>query len=177
MNILIAFASTEGHTHKIAHHIDTLLQEKNHSSTIYDCGGLNQKPDLNSFDGIIVAGSVHQETHQPLLVSFVKENLETLNSSPSAFVSVSLSISLKNGKAEAKKYVTDFVKETGWQPQHMHMAAGAIRFLEYDFFKSFTIEHMVLKGNKMPDKSAGNPEYTDWDALDTFVETFLEIAT
>ena len=176
MNILIAFGSTEGHTSKIAHHINALVQAKGHSSMIYDCGSMEQKSDLSSYDGIIVAGSVHQEVHQPSVVNFVKENLTALKSNPTAFVSVSLQASLENGKVEAERYVDKFLKETNWQPQNTHMAAGAIRFLEYDFFKRFTIEHMVLKGKEMPDKSAGNPEYTDWDALDAFVEAFLESA-
>ena len=176
MNILIAFGSTEGHTRKIAHHVNTLIQDNGHSSELYECGSLDEKPDIGSFDAIVVAGSVHQQVHQQSLVDFVKENLSSLKSKPSGFVSVSLSISLEDGQAEAEEYVADFIKETGWQPAHVHMAGGAIRSLEYDYFKRFTVEHIVLKGNKMPEESAGNPEFTDWDALDSFVLELVESA-
>ena len=174
MNILMAFGSTEGHTRKIAHRINNLLQENGHASTLMDCASADPRPDLKKFDAIILAGSVHQEMHQPLLVEFVKKNLSELVKMPSAFISVSLSASIESGLAEAEKYVDEFIKETGWQPQTTHLAGGAIRFLEYDFFKRFTIEHIVLKGEKLPDPALGNPEYTDWEALDEFVETFLE---
>ncbi|MGI9350931.1 MAG: flavodoxin domain-containing protein [Rhizobiaceae bacterium] len=173
MKILIAFGSTEGHTRKIAHHINTFNQENSHSSEIIECGSADKKPDVASFDAIIVAGSVHQQVHQQSVVDFVKENLSVLKSKPSGFISVSLSVSLEEGQEEAKEYVKDFAKETGWQPEHVHMAGGAIRSLEYDYFKRFTVEHIVLKGNKMPEKSAGNPEFTDWDALDRFVIELL----
>ena len=173
MNILIAFGSTEGQTRKIVHHINTSLEGSQHSFTMFDCAGSEPELDINSFDAFIVAGSVHQEAHQPYLVDFVKDNLAVLDAKPGAFISVSLSISLPDGRGEAEKYVDEFVKETGWEPQEIHLAAGAIRFLEYDFFKRFTVEHMVLQGKKMPDKSSGNPEYTNWNALDKFVETFI----
>ena len=174
MNILIAFGSTEGQTRKIAHHINAALEVKGHAPAMLECGGPKQDMDMQSFDAFIVAGSVHQEAHQPYLVDFVKENLSILKSKPACFISVSLTVSLKGGRKEAERYVADFVKATNWKPQETHLAAGAIRFLEYDFFKRFTVEHMVLQGKKMPDKSAGNPEYTDWDALDEFVENFLK---
>lgn len=177
MNILIAYGSTEGHTRKIANHINSLVGENGHSSVVYDCGGFDPKPEINEFDAIIVAGSVHQELHQPHVAEFVRENLSVLNSKPAAFISVSLSISFPEGKPEAEKYISGFIEESGWQPQHVHMAAGAIRFLEYDYFKRLTIEHIVLQGNKMPDKQAGNPEYTDWNALDAFVEEFVNAAS
>lgn len=176
MDILIAFGSTEGHTRKIAHHINTTVQKDGHSCTLHDCGTPDTAPDPMEFDAIIVAGSVHQERHQTGVVDYVKTNLFALDAKPSTFISVSLSASLEDGKAEAQKYVDQFIEDTGWKPRDSHLAAGAIRFLEYDFFKRFTIQYMVLKGGNMPDQSAGNPEYTDWNALDAHVNALLERA-
>ena len=169
MKILIAYGSTEGHTRKIAHHINTMLSDSGHDAELFGCDSVGPRPQLDNYDFVLIAGSVHQEAHQRTVEEFVRENLEYLNSMPSAFVSVSLSASLKEGKADAEKYVSNFLRKTSWRPFKTHMAAGAIRFLEYDFFKQFTVEYMVLKGKKMPDKQAGNPEYTDWNALEVFV--------
>ena len=175
MKILIAFGSTEGHTREIVQRMKALIREKGHEVSAYDCGSRDEMPDLGKFDAFFVAGSVHQRTHQPFVSAFVKDNLSALSVKPSAFISVSLSIALEGGRSEAESYVTDFLADTGWKPTETHMAAGAIRFLEYDFFKRFTIEHIVLGGKKaMPDKSAGNPEYTDWDALSAFVSNFVD---
>ena len=177
MKILIAYATTEGHTRKIAHHITTFLKERGHDAQDYDCGTPEEGPDVGSFDAFVLAGSIHQEKHQPYLVDYAKDNLDALQNKPSALVSVSLSASMQDGEAAAKKYVEEFTQETGWEPQKVHLAGGAIRFVEYDFYKQFTIKYMVLKGKEMPDSSVGNPEYTDWGALDDFLEDFLESLT
>jgi len=176
MNVLVAFASTEGQTQKIAHHIDAQLEAQGHTCTLDDCETSSATPDLGAFDAVIVAGSVHQQRHQRAISGFVETHLADLEKKPSGFISVSLSAALVDGQLEAQKYITEFSEETGWTPQHVHMAAGAIRFIEYDFFKTFTIQHIVMKGHDMPDKSAGNPEFTDWEALDAFVAEVLETA-
>ena len=173
MNILIAYGSTEGHTRKIAHHMEKLAEKNGLQATVIDCGSLSEKPDLGTFDAFILAGSVHNGEHQSALATFVKDHLDLLNEKPAAFVSVSLSASFEDSKDEAQNYVTGFLEETNWQPQAVHLAEGAIRYLEYDFFKKFTIKYMVLKGKDMPDPSAGNPEYTDWAALEDFVVNFV----
>ena len=176
MKILIAYGTTEGHTRKIANHVKNFLGSIGHTSVTFECGSTEESPKVNSFDAIVVAGSVHQEAHQPYLIKFVEENIDALNSKPSAFVSVSLSASLKDGKEAARKYVDDFTNVTDWKPEHVHMAGGAIRFLEYDFFKKLTVQHIVLHGHPMPESTAGNPEYTDWEALDNFLEAFVQTA-
>ena len=173
MNVLIAYATTEGHTREVVNRMTGMLTEAGHVVTRHDCGETGSGPDVSSFDAVLVAGSVHQEVHQPVLVEFVTNNLESLSSRPSAFVSVSLSAALESGKSTAQKYVDGFIQQTGWTPNHVHLAGGAIRFLEYDFFKRFTVEHIVLGGKKsMPDASSGNPEYTDWASLEEFVSAF-----
>ncbi len=176
MKTLIAYGTTEGHTRKIVNHMKETIEAGNGSCELFDCGSLDQKPNPADFDAVIIAGSVHQESHQSTVAEFVKENLSALKKTPSALVSVSLSVSLEGGLPEAEKYVSDFSKETGWKPNETLMAAGAIRSLEYDFFQRFTVEHMLMKDKNMPGKAEGNPEYTDWEELEAFVKAFIEKA-
>jgi len=155
-----------------------MVEKAGHSCHLHDCADVHNAPDPGDFQAVIVAGSVHQRRHQEKVADFVKSHLRTLKALPGAFVSVSLSIIMDDGRDEAESYVTDFTAETGWYPQHVHMAAGAIRYLEYDFFKEFTLQHIVFKGKKaLPPKEHGNPVLTDWDALAAFVDGFLEQAT
>lgn len=176
MNILFAYGTTEGQTKKIAHHVEATLKSDGHSCTTHSCDETRDVPDVATFDAVIIAGSVHQKRHQPEITAFIEGQHAALASKPGAFISVSLSITDPDGKAEAQQYVDDFVTETGWTPTATHLAAGAVRFLEYDFFKEFTVKQIVMRGQTVPDKSAGNPEYTDWDALDSFVRSFLDDA-
>lgn len=176
MRTLVAFGTTEGQTRKIAHHIEGFVRSAGNGCVVHDCEELDPELDVGSFDAIMLAGSVHQQLHQPKLTAFAKEHLAVLKSRPSAFISVSLSILMEDSDSETLKYLTEFSRETGWKPEYVHFAAGAIRSLEYDFFKAFTVNQIVFKGGKIPEHAGPNPEYTDWDALDAFVGSFLEDA-
>jgi len=174
MNILIAYGSTEGQTKKIVRHIETTLTSDGHDCVVLDCAESQKSPDPATFDAVILAGSVHDKRHQESLTAFTYAQHQALGEMPAALVSVSLSIVAEGGRPEAQKYVDDFVAETEWTPTATHLAAGAVRFLEYDFFKEFTIKQIVMRGQKVPNRSEGNPEYTDWDALDEFVRSFVK---
>ena len=68
---------------------------------------------------------------------------------PGAFVSVSLAAA-SDDKSEVKeidKIVHALSEDTGWWPVATHNAAGALKYIEYEF--------------------------TDWDALDKFVLQFV----
>jgi len=171
MKILIAFATTEGQTRKIAHRISATLVAAGHETVVYDCQAGEPVSKIESFDAFVVAGSVHQKLHQQAIHDFSVENCALLQVKPSAFVSVSLSITFPEGQSEAEEYVADFARDTGWVAEHVHLAAGAVRYLEYDFYKKLTIQHVVLKGREMPEAN-GNPEFTDWKALDAFLGSF-----
>ncbi|MGI9405180.1 MAG: flavodoxin domain-containing protein [Hyphomicrobiaceae bacterium] len=176
MKVLIAFTTTEGQTRKIARHAAETITRLGHEAEVYSCDDDSSAPAVATFDAVILAGSVHQKRYQAALYDFVAANLAALQSKPTAFISVSLSITFTDGEAEAQSYYDNFAKETGWQASAVHLAEGAIRYTEYDFFKILTIKHKVFKGKKeMPEKT-GNPEFTDWVALDDFVSVFLEDA-
>lgn len=173
MKILIAYGTTEGQTRKIADHMATAARNAGHAVDVHKCTDGENKEDVNSFDAIVVAASVHQARYQPAIYRFVEENLNTLRATPSAFVSVSLSRTFTEGMELAEQYYKDFANETGWQADLVHHAEGAIRYTEYDFFKIQTIEHVVFKGAKKMPPKVGNPEFTDWSALDAFISEFI----
>jgi menaquinone-dependent protoporphyrinogen oxidase len=173
MKVLVAFGTTEGQTRQIARRICSTVEDLGHSCNLYDCGGDGAAPAISDFDAVIVAASVHQRQHQKTVADFVRNRVAELQAIPNAFVSVSLSITVDEGREEAESYITGFAEDTGWTPAHVHMAAGAIRYLEYDFLKEFTIRHIVYKGKTPMPPKGSNPEFTDWDALDSFVRSSL----
>jgi menaquinone-dependent protoporphyrinogen oxidase len=64
-----------------------------------------------------------------------------------------------------------FLYETGWAAREVHHAAGALRFTQYDFFKKW-IMRQIAKSQGY-DASGEDVEFTDWRALDAFVESFV----
>ena len=84
---------------------------------VHDSGAsLTPLPEVDGFDAIIIAASVHQERHQETISDFVMGHCEQLNSKPTAFISVSLSAVLEYSQGEAQMYVDRLAATTDWQP-------------------------------------------------------------
>ena len=177
MNILIAFTTTEGQTRKIARAMQRTVETAGHAVTLHDCAERTVRIKSADFDAVILAASVHHRRYQSALYDFVAAHLAALQQKPVAFVSVSLSVTLASGEAEAQEYVSEFISETGLSVDAVHLAEGAIRYFEYSRSEASTIDLVVFKGQKtMPERNA-NPEYTDWAALEAFVMRFVDQVT
>lgn len=175
MKILVAYGTTEGQTKKIAQYVAKTLVGNGHDAGIYDCSRRLHGQQVEQFDAIIVAASVHQEDHQKSVVAFATAHRKQLTTKPSAFISVSLSAAFEDGKKDAERYVERFTALTRWEPRLVHMAGGALKLSEYDFFKEQIIRHVVMAGRDVPSGQT-DWEFTDWDALDAFLAVFHERA-
>jgi len=175
MKFLIVYGTTEGQTRKISARIAEGIREGGHDAELYDSTSLPPDLDVDAHDAVIVAASVHQHLYQSSLVHFVKEHREQLQAKPTAFLSVSLASVLEEDKQEAQEYVDQFVTETGWRPTKTELVGGALVYTQYDFFKRQIMKLIVWKGGGPTDASQ-DYEFTDWDALSKFVESFVEMA-
>ena len=170
--VLISFATTEGQTLKIAERISLQIRERGYEVYLYDTASLMDVPEVAAFDAIIVAASVHEEHHQDSAVNFAAAHLDQLICKPSAFVSVSLSAAMPNGQAEAQHYVDRFIAATGWSPAKALLLGGALRWSECDYFQRQVLKHILGKGDVNPGEDFTH-EFTDWLALQSFVDDFL----
>ena len=175
MNVLIVYGTTEGQTRKIAEWAATHVRERGHQVDLHDSAALASDLDLETFHAFIIAASVHQESHQDTITNFVIAHQEPLNTKPSAFISVSLSAVLEDGRTEAQKYVDRFVSVTGWRPRMALLLGGALRFTEYDYFQEQIVKFIVMKRGGAASTERDH-EFTDWDALAGFVDGFLKAA-
>ena len=172
VTVLISFATTEGQTLKIAERISLQIRERGHDVNLYDTASMTDVPEVAAFDAMIVAASVHEEHHQDSAVNFAAAHLDQLICKPAAFVSVSLSAAMPNGQAEAQHYVDRFIAATGWSPAKALLLGGALRWSECDYFQRQVLKHILLKGDVNPGEDF-NHEFTDWMALQSFVDDFL----
>ena len=74
-----------------------------------------------------------------------------------------------------RSYLDHLLEFTGWKPTATHLAAGALRYDEYDYFKEQIIRHVVLRGLGTADVT-GDHDFTDWKALGRFVDDFVRAA-
>jgi menaquinone-dependent protoporphyrinogen oxidase len=171
VKILIAYGTSEGQTRKIAEAAAARVREHGHDAKLFDTAGSPANLNMDDYDKIVVAASVHQKRHQDSVEVFVTAKLVKLQK-PTLFISVSLSAAFSEGLPEAQSYLDAFFKSTGWKPTQSLLVAGALRYDEYDYFKQQIIEHVVLKGHNV-DERKGDYEFTDWDSVFRAIDFFI----
>lgn len=136
MKLLVAYATSEGQTRKIARHVADRLADAGHAVellSLKDAAGI----DPGRFDRIILGASVHVGHYQRALADFVSEHAEALKGKPTLLLSVSLAAA--GHRAEdwrgIEAIVRDFEKATGWSPGQgwpcrRGLYAVAIRYLQ-----------------------------------------------
>lgn len=173
MSILVIYASIEGQTRKIAQHIAGRLEAKGQSVVITDV----REPGFavpGRFDGIVLCAPIHVGRYPEAFARFVADWRDAIEAAPNAFVSVTLAIHSDDAEeqAEAREFPEKLAKKTGFRSRMVHHAAGALKFLEYDFFKRYLMRRIASKENGPVDVSRDH-EFTDWAALDAFTDSFL----
>ena len=174
MTVLIAYMSVEGQTRKIAETIAEDIEGRGERAALLNIAS-DQDFALIRPNAAILCAPVHSGHYPQPFFDFVRQEKDWLNSVPSAFISVSLSIISDDPeeRAEAMGYADTLIAETGWAPGLVHHAAGALRFTEYDFFKRWMVRRVVAR-EKRPEDAARDYEFTNWGALNSFVDDFLD---
>jgi menaquinone-dependent protoporphyrinogen oxidase len=173
MNILIAYATVEGQTRKISEFLANHIESRGHHVALLN---VIDKMDfaLERPDAVILCAPIHAAQYSQPFMAFIHEQHKWLDTVPNAFVSVSLMIESENAEEveEARTFPDRLWAETGWTPQQIHHAAGALKFTQYDFFKRWMMRRMATRQD-MPFEPGKDREFTDWQALMTFADTFL----
>jgi len=175
--ILVAYATTEGHTRKVAEFIAERLRVRGHRVDLVDLATAQAQDVSAAYQAAFIGGSVHQSKHQSALMHFVKSHREWLASLPVALFSVSLAATLDDmdSRLEAQRLVDEFIDETGLKPTLTRCVAGALKYTQYDYFKRL-IMRMIAKQRGRSTDTAHDHEYTRWDDVEAFVDEFLGAA-
>jgi menaquinone-dependent protoporphyrinogen oxidase len=165
MNILIAYATIEGQTRKICRFCADTFMDMGYSVELLQVCG-DDDLDPARYDAAILAASVHLGHYQKEMVHFATAQAAALSGKPSLFLSVSLAVCGDDPKelADLDRIAGDFARDTGFAPGRIEQVAGAFRFGEYDFFKSWAMRYIAARKGQAVDLH-GDTEYTDWDAL------------
>ncbi|WP_137112061.1 flavodoxin domain-containing protein [Rhodobacter sp. SY28-1] len=165
MYLLIAYATTDGQTRKIARFAADRLAGQGHAVellNVEDAEGL----DLSRFDAAILAGSLHAGGYQKSLARFATAARIDLALMPTLFLAVSLSAAGQDPDdwAGLRKCLAGFEADTGWTPGRVEHVVGAFRFTEYDFFRAWAMRRIADQKGE-PVEPGRDKEYTDWAAL------------
>ncbi|WP_370203245.1 flavodoxin domain-containing protein [Salipiger bermudensis] len=176
MRILIAYATTEGQTRKICRFVSDRLVAAGHSVellNVTDAEGLEPA----RFDAVVLAGSVHVGALQPELIAFAQAHSDVLSRLPVLYLQVSLAAAGQDAEEwqELREIADKTVAGFGWRPGRIEQVAGAFRFAEYDFFKSWAMRWIAAQPGQKVDPKADR-EYTDWARLAEAVESWAAAA-
>lgn len=172
--ILIPFATTEGHTARIAEFIALSLRDKGYSVDTFRVTGAEMTLDLAAYDAVIAGASIHYGSHPGFLRTLIRRQRAVLAARPCAFFSVSLSAGGPGAKPEAaSRYLEKFLRQTRWRPQLTARFAGALRYSSYGAFKRVLMILFVGLAGGNTDASR-DYEYTDWEAVRRFADAFAQ---
>ena len=177
--VLIAFATNEGQTAKVAEMLAGRIGESGTRVRVIDLADENPELDLSAVDAVIVAASVHAGKHQESAARFVRDHLGQLTAKRSAFLSVSLyaASSEEGGRDRADEQMKWFLDATGWRPDLAQTIAGAVRYSTFSrpwkwiMRGAQKIFGKELRKDGWPDLTTDR-EFTDWAALSRFADGF-----
>ena len=173
VRILVVYSSNHGHTRKIARTITDKLAD-NGSTVELSALGDALDIELNRFDGVILAASIHVSSYQSALSDFLIAHQAEINRKKTLFLSISLSAAGHDAEEwrSLRNIVSDLEIATGWKPTRLEQIAGAYKPSEYDFFRRFVMRRIIAAKDSEADLDR-DKEYTDWKKLDQVVEEWL----
>jgi len=163
---LVVYASTHGHTARIAARIAAAMREQGLEVDLRDVGdAADAEPER--YGAVVVGGSLHKEHHQKELVRWVSRQRDALEQVPSIFLSVSLSAAEDSDESRAavRRCIDAFCDETGWTPTRSEAIAGCLQYREYDVFTR-QLMRLLMRRMGHPTDASHDYDYTDWNAVD-----------
>ncbi|MCA9691832.1 MAG: hypothetical protein KC636_19665, partial [Myxococcales bacterium] len=181
--ILLVYATRQGHARAVAEHIGRALEARGYTAQLADARDCDASLDLEAFGAAILTASVHLGKHEKEMVKFVRAARPTLERIPAAFLSVSLTeanAEMTHNPPEkrsesarmAAEMMDAFFEETGWHPARAQPVAGALLYSRYNVLVRWMMRRIARSEGGDVDTSRDHV-YTDWEALDRFVEAFV----
>ena len=173
LRYLVAYASREGQTEKIAHRMARRLEDSGELVRLIDIKGQESEAGADEYDAMIVSGSVHRGEFDPELSRFIIRHGEALRRTPSAFVCVSLSAASHEAseRSAIDEIAQRFIAEHGWMPDLVHHVAGAVHDRRLNALER-VILHTIVDSKGVERHPSGSTELTDWADVDAFVRSF-----
>ncbi|WP_281981360.1 flavodoxin domain-containing protein [Thalassorhabdomicrobium marinisediminis] len=175
MSVMIAYATIEGQTGKIARFLEQRLRAAGCAVTVVDAGDRMVDVSFDGVEHVILAAPVHERRHPKAFEVFLTAHAKELAACKVLILSISLSAAFPEGHAEARDYLTEMKMRTGLSPEREACVAGAVRIGKYDYYAMQVLEHVVMRGRDY-EASEGDHEFTDWPALAQTAGEFVGVS-
>lgn len=163
---LVVYASTHGHTAKIAARIAQAMRTPDLEVDVRDAASATHADPVR-YDVVVVGASLHREHHQHEIADWVTAHRAALERRPSVFFSVSLSAAddSEESRIATQRCIDEFCAQTGWTPGHTERIAGCLQYREYDVFTR-QLMRLMMKRMGQPTDASRDYDFTDWDAVE-----------
>jgi menaquinone-dependent protoporphyrinogen oxidase len=169
--ILVVYATSDGHTAKVAGVIADTLRGDGVGVDVHQSGGTDCRP--GGYDGVIVAAPVRGGRYQKSVRRWARAHAGALNGTTTAFVSMCLGVLQRDPAVDRtlKAIMDGFLADTGWRPSITKVVAGALPYTRYNWFIRRVMKRIAAKAGGDTDTTR-DYEYTDWQDLRRFTEQF-----
>ncbi|WP_367433126.1 menaquinone-dependent protoporphyrinogen IX dehydrogenase [Snodgrassella alvi] len=174
MKYLLIYSSRFGYTKKIAQKLEAQWTA---AGITVDIVNLADAPILQSgeYDKIIIGASIRYGHYAAALAPWIIRNQHILNSTPSAFYSVSILANKPHRNTpQTHTYTRKFFAKSPWQPQTIGIFAGELHYARYNLIDRYMMR-LVMKLNKGETNLNAHIEYTDWKKVREFGEQILKL--
>ena len=177
-NILIAYATTDGQTGKIAQHLAEQLEKLGNKVALHRLTKSDQGPPPEGYDAVLVGSSVRFDKYASELTHYIDEHHKALDKIATVgFFSVSgvAASSLPEIRSKGETYMANFETAHHWQPRLQVSFAGAIKYRQYNPVLRWVMKRISKKSGRDTDTSR-DWEYTDWQQVDAFASDVDKMA-
>ena len=172
MKVLVAYATLEGQTEKVARFIGDEVQRSGYDVDVVEISQEVGSVPLDDVGLVVLAAPVHERRHPKAFEAFVSGQRDVLEKLKTLMVSVSLRAAFEEGLEEAQDYVDEFKLRTRFSPDQEVLVAGAVRAASYDYYQTEIMRHVLLHDQQY-DVTDGEREFTDWSKLSGAINQFL----
>lgn len=175
MNILAVFGSNHGQTEAVVRRVAAALEGRGHAVRVLKGDAIPPDARVEAFDAVVVGASIVVGRHQAYIVRFVQRHLDALRDRPGAFISINGANpeSMPGWRAEADRYVAQFLQRTGWTPRWTAAFSGALRYPRYGWVTRWVMR-AISRSQGGPTDTSREYEFTDWGAVDRFAQAVAD---
>lgn len=173
MKTLILYSSHDGQTHKIARAIAA------HLTDCCECDVVDLRLacdlDLQPYQRVVIGAAIRYGRFTADLDRFIAQQLDWLQSIPSAFYSVNLTARKPDKRTPATNaYTRKFLAKTPWRPDLCAVFAGALCYPRYRWFDRVMIQLIMRMTGGETDRTK-EVEYTDWQQVSAFAGDLAQL--
>ena len=179
MRAAVFYATREGQAERVAERVAVDLRAQQIATDVINVKDVNGLIDWRGYDLAFVVASVHAGRHEKEMIAFVKRSKDELSRLHAPFLSLTLSqagaelptntlVQRETARGDALRMISDFMKDTGWQPARILPVAGALMYSKYNFLVKWIMRRIAHKAG-FDGPPTRDYEFTNWPVVDRFI--------